>query len=294
MPKWQVYVNRAAGRKASEPAGIRDLLREVGLDFVLHAPDSPDEAKALIEESARSGATHFAVAGGDGTVNLTVNALMPLGLAAPPIIGVLPVGTGCDLLRTFGLPQDAAGAARHLTTNAVYDIDVGTLEGSWGLRYFVNVAQTGVGAAAVESAMSLGRRLGAARYPLAFAARLPGFPRAKVKVTTERRTIESEALAVILANAQFFAGGWNVAPKAMLVDGVLDVQIINCRKTSAPALVPKVIKGTHLTDPAVRRLLAAEFSIETDPPWPVECDGDLVGNTAVKGRVIPAAISLKI
>ncbi len=294
MPKWHVYVNRAAGRKASEPAEIRDLLREIGLDFDLHAPDSPDETSALIEESARSGATHFAVAGGDGTVNLAVNALMPLGLAAPPVIGVLPVGTGCDLLRTFGLPRDVAGAARHLTTDAVYDIDVGTLEGSWGLRYFVNVAQTGVGAAAVQTAMSLGRRLGAARYPLAFVARLPGFPRAKVKVITERRTIESEALAVILANAQFFAGGWNVAPKAMLVDGALDVQIINCRKTSAPALVPKVIKGTHLSDPAVRRLSAAEFSIETDPPWPVECDGDLVGNTAVKGRVIPAAISLKI
>ncbi|MGH3667621.1 MAG: diacylglycerol/lipid kinase family protein [Acidimicrobiia bacterium] len=294
MPKWHVYVNRAAGSKATEPAAIRDLLREIGLDFDLHAPDSPDETSARIVECARSGATHFAVAGGDGTVNLAVNALMPLGLAAPPVIGVLPVGTGCDLLRTFGLPQDVSGAARHLTTNAVYDIDVGTLEGSWGLRYFVNVAQTGVGAAAVQTAMSLGRRLGAARYPLAFVARLPGFPRAKVKVTTERRTIESEALAVILANAQFFAGGWNVAPKAMLVDGALDVQIINCRKTSAPALVPKVIKGTHLSDPAVRRLSAAEFSIETDPPWPVECDGDLVGNTAVKGRVIPAAISLKI
>ena len=294
MPKWHVYVNRAAGRKATEPAAIRDLLREIGLDFDLHAPDSPDETRALIVESARSGATHFAVAGGDGTVNLAVNALMPLGLAAPPVIGVLPVGTGCDLLRTFGLPQDVAGAARHLTTNAVYDIDVGTLEGSWGLRYFVNVAQTGVGAAAVQTALSLGRRLGAARYPLAFVARLPGFPRAKVKVVTERRTIESEGLAVILANAQFFAGGWNVAPKAMLVDGALDIQIINCRKTSAPALVPKVIKGTHLSDPAVRRLSAAEFSIETDPPWPVECDGDLVGNTAVKGRVIPAAISLKI
>ena len=294
MPKWHVYVNRAAGRKASEPAEIRDLLREVGLDFDLHVPDSPDETTALIQEAATSGATHFAVAGGDGTVNLAVNALMPLGMGTPPVIGVLPVGTGCDLLRTFGLPQDVAGAARHLTSDEIYDIDVGTLEGSWGLRYFVNVAQTGVGAAAARTAVSLGRRLGAARYPLAFVARLPGFPRATVKVITERRTIESEALAVILANAQFFAGGWNVAPKAMLVDGALDIQIINCRKTSAPALVPKLIKGTHLTDPAVRRLTAAEFSIETDPPWPVECDGDLVGNTAVKGRVIRAAISLKI
>ena len=294
MPKWQVYVNRAAGRTASEPAKIRDLLREMGLDFDLQVPNSPDETKALIQEAATSGATHFAVAGGDGTVNLAVNALMPLEIGTPPVIGVLPVGTGCDLLRTFGLPQDVAGAARHLTTDEIYDIDVGTLEGSWGLRYFVNVAQTGVGAAAAQTAASLGRRLGAVRYPLAFAARLPGFPRAKVKVITERRTIESEALAVILANAQFFAGGWNVAPKAMLVDGALDIQIINCRKTSAPALVPKVIKGTHLSDPAVRRLSAAEFSIETDPPWPVECDGDLVGNTAVKGRVIRAAISLKI
>jgi diacylglycerol kinase (ATP) len=99
---------------------------------------------------------------------------------------------------------------------------------------------------------------------------------------------------VILANGQFFAGGWNVAPKAMLADGALDVQIINCPKTSAPALVPKVIKGTHLADPAVRRLSAREFRIETNPSWPVECDGDLVGNTAVRGRVIPAAISLKI
>ena len=294
MPKWHVYVNRAAGRKAADPALIRDLLRGIGLDFELHVPDSSKEATASLQEAARSGATHFALVGGDGTVNLAVNALMPLGLGTPPVIGVLPVGTGCDLLRTFGLPQDVAGAARHLTSAGVYDIDVGTLEGSWGIRYFVNVAQTGVGAAAAQTAAVFGRRLGAARYPLAFVARLPGFPRARVKLTTERRTIESEALAIILANGQFFAGGWNVAPKAMLVDGALDVQIINCRKTRAPALVPKVIKGTHLTDPAVRRLSASEFSIETDPPWPVECDGDLVGNTAVRGRVIPAAVSLKI
>jgi YegS/Rv2252/BmrU family lipid kinase len=294
LARWQVYVNRAAGRKATDPSVIEELLKGLGIDVELQVPDSAEETETLIQQAALSGSTHFALVGGDGTVNLAVNALMPLDLGARPVLGVLPVGTGCDLLRTFGLPQDLAGAAKHLTTEDTYDIDVGTLEGSWGLRYFINVAQTGVGAAAAESAVAFGRRLGAARYPLAFLSRLPGFPRATVRVTTERRTIESEALAVILANAQFFAGGWNVAPKASMVDGMLDVQVINCRKTSAPALVPKVVRGTHLTDPAVRRLVAAEFHIETDPAWPVECDGDLIGNTTVKGRVIPAAISLKI
>jgi YegS/Rv2252/BmrU family lipid kinase len=273
---------------------IQELITSFGIDAGMSVPDSRDGMTRLIQEAADDGTTEFAVVGGDGTVNLAVNALLPMNLGFRPVIGVLPVGCGCDLLRTFGIPQDLSRAARHLTTPDVYDIDVATLEGSWGLRYFVNVAQTGVGAAAAETAPHIPRRFGAARYPLAFAARLPGFPRATVKVTTERRVIESEALAVIMANAQFFAGGWNVAPKATLVDGVLDIQVINARKSQAPGLVPKLIKGTHLREAAVRRISAAEFTIETEPRWPVECDGDLIGNTTVKGRVVPAAISLKI
>jgi YegS/Rv2252/BmrU family lipid kinase len=289
-----VYVNRSAGRKAADPALIGGLLYDLGVQHVIHTPGSSDETTSHIQAAAATGARHFAIAGGDGTVNLAVNALMALDLDERPVIGVLPVGTGCDLLRTFGLPQDLARAAQHLLTDDVYAIDVATLEGTWGTRHFVNVAQAGVGAAAAQTAQRLARRLGSARYSLAFAGRLPAFPRARVTVTTERRTIEADALAVILANAQFFAGGWNVAPRATLMDGILDVQIIDIAKTSAPALVPKVIKGTHLSDRSVRRLTAAEFSVTCDPVWPLECDGDLVGNTPVTGRVIPAAVSLKI
>ncbi len=250
--------------------------------------------KSVLIRAAKDGFTHFAVAGGDGTMNLLANVLMPLKMGLRPVVSVLPVGTGCDLLRTFGLPQDLEGAVGHLGGSDTYTIDVATLEGAWGLRYFVNVAQAGVGAAAAETAAHLSRRLGAARYPIAFGVRLPRFPRANVRLTTEKRVVESQALAVIMANAQFFAGGWNVAPKATLVDGVLDIQIIDARKSQAPGLVPKVIKGTHLRDPSVRRLVAAEFHLVTEPEWPVECDGDLIGNTSVSGRVVPAALMLKI
>ncbi|MGB7860623.1 MAG: hypothetical protein WBM90_09010, partial [Acidimicrobiia bacterium] len=194
----------------------------------------------------------------------------------------------------FGLPQELGAAAWHLATDEVYPIDVATLVGEWGTRYFVNVAQAGAGAAAAQTAPKLSRRLGQVRYPLAFGVRLPRFPYAQVTVITEKRTYESEALAVIMANGQFFAGGWNVAPKATLVDGVLDMQIINAPKRRAPALVPKIIKGTHLTDTAVRRFKAAQFIVECLPSWPLEADGDLVGNTRVEGRVVPAAIRLKI
>ena len=294
MPRWLVAVNRSAGRLTTDPSLIAQVVGAVGLDFELVAPDSPSEMAGALVTGARRGFEHFALAGGDGTVNLAVNALLPLGLEHPPVIGVLPAGTGCDLLRTFGLPQDLPGAARHLMTENVYPIDVGALEGEWGLRYFVNVAQAGVGAAAAQSAVKIARWLGSLRYPMAFGVRLPRFPRARITLTTERKVIESDALAVIFANAQFFAGGWNVAPKATLVDGVLDIQIFDVNKRQAAALVPKVVKGTHLREPGVRRLSVSEFTLVTEPFWPVEADGDLIGNTTLKGRVIRAAVHLKI
>jgi len=294
MPRWLVAVNRSAGRLTTDPSLIAQVVGAVGLDFELVAPDSPSEMAGALVAGAHRGFEHFALAGGDGTVNLAVNALLPLGLEHPPVIGVLPAGTGCDLLRTFGLPQDLPGAARHLMTENVYPIDVGALEGEWGLRYFVNVAQAGVGAAAAQSALKIARWLGSLRYPMAFGVRLPRFPRARITLTTERKVIESDALAVIFANAQFFAGGWNVAPKATLVDGVLDIQIFAVNKRQAAALVPKVVKGTHLREPGVRRLSVSEFTLVTEPFWPVEADGDLIGNTTVKGRVIRAAVRLKI
>jgi diacylglycerol kinase (ATP) len=294
VPRWLTLVNFRAGSTPIRVDTVRAALTAAGVDYEIEAPRTARDAKEAIVSAAKEGVTHFALVGGDGTVNLAANALLGLEGIERPVIGILPAGTGCDLLRTFGLPQDIGSAARHLLSDDTYDIDVATLEGAWGTRYFVNVAQIGVGAAAAETAPRLARRLGAVRYPVAFAARLPRFPKTVVTVQTERRTHTSDALAVILANAQFFAGGWNVAPKATLIDGVLDVQVINATKRRAPALVPKVIKGTHLLDVAVRRFSAASYAIETKVPWPLEADGDFIGNTPVEGRVVPAALTLKI
>lgn len=294
MAKWKVVVNHSAGRSPVPVAAIRDALDAAGIDADIDVPASRAEAEEVVRDAAEIGHTHIAMAGGDGSLNLAANVLLGIEGLEPPVLALLPTGSGCDILRTFAIPQDLGGAARHLATDDVYPIDVATLEGEWGTRYFVNVAQVGVGAAAAETARRIGRWFGSSRYPVAFATRLPRFPKTRVTVETERRKYTSEALAVIMANAQFFAGGWNVAPKATLIDGVLDMQVIDTAKRRAPALVSRVVRGTHLTDRSVKRFSAATFSIETDVAWPVEADGDYVGNTPVSGRVVPAAIRLKI
>ena len=291
---WLVLLNRSAGRKPTSASEVGDLLRSVGADFEIEVPASPSETVQMVADALNRGTDRFCVAGGDGTVNLVVDTILKAGVGDAPTLGILPTGTGCDLLRTFGITPDLGEAASHLVTKDTYPIDVVRLEGNWGTRFFVNVGQAGVGAAAAETAPRLSRRMGPVRYPLAFGARLPRFPITDVQVVTEKRTYTSRALAVIFANAQFFAGGWNIAPRATLVDGVADIQIFNAKKSQAPALVPKIIRGTHLADPSVRRFSAGEFTITTEAEWPIEVDGDYIGTTPVTGRVVPAAIQLKI
>jgi diacylglycerol kinase (ATP) len=288
-----VLVNPTAGRRSPDTSSIEAALAGHGIDHEIRVVDGVDEMRrqvvAVVREQRR-----LVIAGGDGTVGLSAEALVMAGLAsdAPPI-GILPLGSGCDLLRTFGIPQDLSEAAGHLVRPGEYRVDLGHLSAEWGERIFINIAQAGVGAAAAESARRLGRRLGSVRYPLAFAARFPGFRSAAVEIDGDV-TIRSNALAVIMANGQFFAGGWNVAPKALLTDGKLDLQVIDARKRQAPALVPRIIAGTHLRDRSVTRRSAGRFSIRTAVPWPVEADGDYCGTTPVDVSVIPSALSIKI
>jgi len=291
---WHILLNPSAGSRATSPIRVAQALEAAGVDHQLEVPGSADEMRAAVEAVVVSGATRLAVVGGDGTVNLVVNVLMGHPRSQRPLIGVLPGGTGCDLLRTFAIPKDLAGAAHHLLGDSQYEVDAGILDGAWGRRYFLNVAQAGVGAAAVQTAEGMSRRWGIARYPLAFLARLPGFPAGSLNIQLESRNHQGPAMAAIFANGQFFAGGWNVAPRSTLMDGRLDLQIINCAKREAVRLVPKIIRGLHLTDRAVRRYATGGFRLETDPMWPVEADGELVGNTPVSVSVEPGALSLKI
>lgn len=299
MNPWLVLLNPAAGRKPVTRNRVEAALQSAGVEYRLEEPSSPTAMSEAVLNANRRGENHLAVVGGDGTANLIANAILSVQWAEPPVLGVLPGGTGCDLLRTFALPQSLEQAATHLVSDSTYLIDVGRLEGDFGVRHFLNVAQAGVGAAAAESVNGWRREWGKARYPLAFVQRLPGFPNAEVKLTSEsgrrgQTGHESRALAVIFANAQYFAGGWNVAPRANLSDGRLDVQVINTAKTRAPVLVPKIIRGVHLADPAVRRFSWSEGRLETNPTWPVEADGELVGNTPVSVSVLPGALLLKI
>lgn len=288
--RWAVVVGRYADRAAAE---AREAFARRGVEVSwLTATDRFElgsRSRQALDESQ-----HLFVVGGDGTINAVADAVVGHG-DSPPIIGVLPAGTGSDFARMFAIPTDPEAAVARAIEGTDYPIDVGIVEGPWGRRVAVNEAEAGIGAATTELAERLPRSWGQRKYEVAFWGALPTFAPGHAVLETDRRTLELErGVLVVAANGEFFGGGMRVAPKASVVDGRFDLIVIEARRSKALTLFPRIKRGLHLTDPAVRRIVTASFRLTTDRPWPVEIDGDFVGRTPLEGRVQPAALTLRV
>jgi YegS/Rv2252/BmrU family lipid kinase len=273
---------------------VRAALAAHDVPALINISDSPEHLRHLVALGAEQGAERFLAVGGDGTASMVADALMGLGLSGPPVLGILPAGSGSDFVRTFGFSQRLEEAVRHLRGDETYAIDVGVAEGAWGRRHFINAVNVGVLGSTVHRAQRMSRRWGTLRYKLAFWIVLPGFPADGVEVTTERQEFTGKAITIVCANGQYFGAGVNIAPKATLVDGVLDLQVFSVSKTRIPFLYRKAVHGLHLSDPGVKRFRAGRISIRTESPWPVEVDGDPLGDTPADISVIPGGLRFKI
>ncbi len=290
---WWAVVNPSAGRRDAADR-TRAALRAVGQEADITVTTSGPHVSEVVAAGVAAGRRRFLAVGGDGTVNLVVDALLRHPWDQPPTLGILPAGTGCDFLRTFGIPQRLEEAARHLAGDQLYRVDVGRLRGPWGVRHFLNVAEAGLGAGTISLAERLPGWLGRLRYKLAIWPTLVRFPVAEIELTAGARSYQGPAVLVVMANAQYFGGGMNVAPRASLIDGRLDIQVFSGPKRQAVVLQPRITRGTHLTHKGVRRFEAATFELRTSPEWPVEADGEYFGSGPVTGEVVPAALDVKI
>ena len=291
---WFVIVNPSAGRRGEAARRARAALEDRGIDHVLKVSTSADDVSRLVAEGRSRGISRFVSVGGDGTSYLVLNGLMSDPWDQPPTLAVLPAGSGSDFIGTFALPKRLEDAADHLLTDEVYRTDVGVIEGDFGMRDFLNVADIGVAAASVPIANRLPGFLGGARYGIGFWLALARFPQAPIRIEAAGRTYEGPAINVVAANGQFFGGGMNIAPRAAVMDGLLDIQVFKGPRRQAFGVMPKVIRGTHLRHKAVRRFEAEQFTLSCPEAWPVEADGEILGTGSVRGRVIPGALDFKI
>jgi diacylglycerol kinase (ATP) len=293
---------RAGGGKvdAALPE-VQRVLDGQGLDYRIVRTTHPGHATEAARQALRGGERFVVAVGGDGTVHEVVNGMLEDGKPVAPdaVLGVVAAGSGCDFVRSFGLPGDAKNAAGHLAGDRVQAIDVGhvTCAGQDQPRYFVNIAEAGLGGAVVARTARLtraGRFLGGAKYAAGFWLTLPRFRPAPVRLDADGQSYSWRAFNVVVANCRFYGGGMQISPKSDPGDCLLDVLVMTGPKSDSFTTLPKVYKGAHLPHRHIAELRAGQLRVEADVPFPVEADGEVLGTTPASFGIIPAVLRLKV
>ncbi|HEX2064673.1 MAG TPA: diacylglycerol kinase family protein, partial [Acidimicrobiales bacterium] len=298
-----VVVNPQAGRRRVRSAVpvLERRLRSSGLELDVVTTAGPGDATRLARQAAEEGRHMVVAVGGDGTVHEVVNGLLaarPAG-SERPVLGVVSAGSGCDFVRTFGIPGQAERAADRLAGETVRPVDVARLtyvdgRGEPAVRYCANIAEVGLGAATARRAAGLPPVLGPSRYFFAFWATLPGYRPGPVRIEVDGAvTYEGRAGNVVLANCRYFGGGMHISPRSDPADGVLELLAFTGPKTDSFTMLPRIYRGRHVPHPRIVEAAGRRFRLESEQPFPVEADGEVLGTSPLTVEVVPGALDLK-
>lgn len=283
-----LIANPQSGRKRGlKAAGVAlETMRQGGWEPELRLSEAPGDAQRQARLAAEAGFDAVFVCGGDGSLSEAANGLA--GTGTP--LGVIPCGTGNDFARTVGISIDPARAAREALHGAPGPVDL--LRVNDGALWALNVMGIGLDA---RVAARVNRRVrwvgGMAAYLMALAAELVDYRLTPVRVCVDGQEWEGRVLLLAVANAASYGAGIRISPLSRIDDGRLEVVAVGYvpRISVLPNLL-RVVKGSHLSLPAILHWSGDRVSIETPQPTPLLADGDLKGETPFTAQVAPGTL----
>ncbi len=270
-----------------------ERLVRAGFDVLDVTSETAREAADRATSAVASGIAALVVVGGDGMVNIGVNACA--GTSTP--LGVVAAGTGNDIAASLGLPvHDIAAAVQIVTAGCTRRIDA-VRRVDWdgeGPQWFAGVLCGGFDAVVNERANGWAWPRGKMRYNLAIARELPVFRPLKYELELDGESWVTEAMLVALGNGTRYGGGMHITPDASYDDGLLDVLVVG--PMSVPRLLtvfPKVFSGSHVRHPAVTVRRARHVRLQTDDIV-AYADGERFGPLPLEVEVVPHSLSVLV
>ncbi|MFU2158913.1 diacylglycerol/lipid kinase family protein [Caldisericum sp. AR60] len=274
----------------------------------------PKHAIELAKDAFHSGFNRIISFGGDGTHNEVLNGIL-MGAVEKfnkrvfefnqdevdkiPPLGVVSIGSGNDFRKTLKLPKDVLSALKIALTGTGKPIDVGLFEyvdflGNPSQRFFLNILSGGFSGVvtnkANKSKKSIFRGL---TYTLSLISTLLFITIPKGILRHGENELNGNFFEFDIANGKYFGGGMCVSPKAEVTDGLLNVSVFkNYKGLEVLFKIKKLFDGTILTEKKLYHDFVKEVFVKTDPPSLIEADGEVLGYTPVKARVIEKIIKV--
>ena len=286
-----IIVNPNAGVKK----GVRDwplisrLLNSDGISHLCVLTEHRDHANQLAGEFILEGYRNIAVVGGDGTMNEVVNGIFLQKHVSPSAItlGMIPVGTGNDWCRTFGIPFNYKEAIRILQNGKTFLQDVGKISYFKNQepiqRYFINIAGMGYDAlVAKKTNISKEKgRGGPLTYLFFVFSSLFQYKFIEAVIEVDDQLVfKGEMFSMNVGICKFNGGGMMQVPAAIPDDGLFDVTLIKkAPKWMVIRHASKLYDGTLVKLPFISTYRGKSIRIRSVGKIYLEADGESLGHS---------------
>ena len=221
------------------------------------------------------------VCGGDGSVQAVAARMQ--GTQVP--LGIVPLGSGNDLIKTLGLPSDPVQALEALGAAGTRAMDVvrfstGRSEPAQEQNRGIMVNTLGLGLDGLASYETRRYRAfgGRLMYWLAVLRAARRQPRFTAQVTTEHRSGVMELWMLTLANGSTEGGHFRVAPQSVPWDGLIHVTAIRAMPRTALLLyLPWFISGRQERLRRVVMFRCRCLTVQSSRPVRAHADGEDLG-----------------
>lgn len=276
-----VVINPIAGPGRTRTIGAcvdlaRSVLTSHHYETEVRVTNGPNDAFRFGQEAVDAGIDVVVAWGGDGTVNGAASAVAETNVP----LAIIPGGSGNGLARDLSIPLNAAKAFQIAATGGVRQIDAGDLHGS----LFFNVAGIGFDARIADRLAQPGARRGLIGYIIATVGELRAYEpgaysiRNAFDVDGARHLpdiIDQRALFIALANSRQYGNGAQIAPKALLDDGMIEIVVVEPQSgLSIMRQVPAFFRGTLTEGPGLLMRSAATMEISCAHPIKFHVDGE--------------------
>jgi YegS/Rv2252/BmrU family lipid kinase len=279
--KATVIVNPIAGRSRTRTIGacvdlVKSVLASHDCDADVRITTGPNDAHRFATEAVTAKSDVVVAWGGDGTVNGAAAAVVGTGIP----LAIVPGGSGNGLARDLLVPFDPRWALTVAATGKVRAIDAGDLHGS----LFFNVAGVGLDAHIAGRLATEGHRRGLMGYVLATVSELRSYEACAYSISKvydgEGQPITGDivdhpAMFIALANSRQYGSGAQIAPKALLDDGVMEVVIVEPMSgVQIAKQLPAFFGGRLQEGPGIVMRSASSMEISCASPIAFHVDGE--------------------
>lgn len=279
-------VNPTAGTGLAQETGrkLEEAVRDRGIEAAFLQTGHPGHATELARQAAEAGAETVVSVGGDGTGLEIAQGLA--GTAAS--FGIIPSGTGNDLIKTLGIPKKPLEALDFLLTHPARPMDMGVING----KPFLNVCGTGFDVAVLDQTERYKKHFkGLLPYMLGLIRAIFGNRPIHVAIEKENGEVrEEDILICTVANGRYIGGGIPVCPAADPGDGLLDLMTVDSvPRWKIPFYLPGLMRGKILGFKITRHELCRRVRIK-GAGMRVQIDGEIFSMDEADFELRPGAL----